>query len=610
MKISTRLTLSVFVPIAMALATTAALGFSYRQMSEAHKSGDAIRDIRSSISELNLHIMSYILYHDDRPKLQFFAEHDELTQRITSTIVQTSEQQQLLNSIDSESNTLKDYFTQLISYYENGTLPQETEARIVGRLLLTEYEADSDAALLRDSVDTGLKGIEVKTLWLIISAMLFSGVPITVILLRMRKNINASLFRLKRGVAVVGTGDLDYRIETKGNDEIADVSRAVNDMTEDLQSVTASKTELQKEVQERQKAENSLRESEERWATTLSSIGDAVIATDANGQVTFMNAVAENLTGWPRLEANGKPLSDVFRIVNEKTRLAVEDPVKKVIVSGTIIGLANHTILIGKDGKNTPIDDSGAPIRDRLGHVVGVVLVFRDITERKRADELKDEFIGMVSHELKTPLTVVTGAINVAMSVGISEEEKRSLLDDASWGVETMVDIVDNLLELSRSQANRLVLQPSTLDISRIVARLITQLSRKSSSHQITSDIEPDLPLVRGDLTRLERILENLIDNAIKYSPGGGEIKVSAHSGQNGILIGVRDHGIGISTDDAEKLFQPFSRLQTSTAGTAIQGVGLGLVVCKRLVEAHGGRIWVESEQGKGATFYFTLPLA
>jgi signal transduction histidine kinase len=239
-----------------------------------------------------------------------------------------------------------------------------------------------------------------------------------------------------------------------------------------------------------------------------------------------------------------------------------------------------------------------------------MLTVFFDITERKKADEMKDEFIGLVSHELKTPLTVVTGAINTAMSAGIAPEDARELLADAVWGAEAMADIVDNLLELSRWQSNRLVLQPAPLDIGLTIDKMVEQSSPKSERHRLVTDVESALPAVRADRTRIERILDNLIGNAIKYSPSGGEVRVSARRDDDHIVVAVSDEGIGISASDRERLFQPFQRLETFAQGAAIQGVGLGLVVCRRLVEAHGGRIGLESEPGKGSTFYFTLPIS
>jgi len=148
-------------------------------------------------------------------------------------------------------------------------------------------------------------------------------------------------------------------------------------MTANLKAVTASKTDLEQ-------AQELLMASEQRWSTTLASIGDAVIATDTLGRVMFMNGVAQQLTGWSFNDASLKPINEVFNIVNEQTRLEVENPVRKVLEKGMIVGLANHTILIKKDATEVPIDDSGAPIKDKDGKTNGVVLIFRDITERKK----------------------------------------------------------------------------------------------------------------------------------------------------------------------------------------------------------------------------------
>ncbi len=162
-------------------------------------------------------------------------------------------------------------------------------------------------------------------------------------------------------------------------------------LTESVRQLDHANAELQREIGERLQIEEALRQSEHRWATTLSSIGDAVIATDTAGQVTFMNAVAEELTGWSLGKAASKPISEVFNIINEDTRERVDNPVHRVLREGTVAGLANHTLLVMKDGREIPIDDSGAPIRDEEGIVTGVVLVFRDITERRRTGAALEE---------------------------------------------------------------------------------------------------------------------------------------------------------------------------------------------------------------------------
>jgi len=231
-----------------------------------------------------------------------------------------------------------------------------------------------------------------------------------------------------------------------------------------------------------------------------------------------------------------------------------------------------------------------------------------DITELKKAAKLKDEFIGMVSHEIKTPLTVIIGALSTVTAEGVTRPEARALLEDAVANADILATLVDNLLELSRSQANRLVLQKEPTDVREIAQTVVEKLRGKSSIHQLMVDIPAGLPIVDVDPLRAERVLYNLVDNAIKYSPDGGEVKISARQEKENLVVSVSDHGLGISQNDQQRLFQKFQRLDVMVK-KSIQGVGLGLNVCRILVEAHGGQIWVESRKGKGSTFYFTIPL-
>jgi PAS domain S-box-containing protein len=232
----------------------------------------------------------------------------------------------------------------------------------------------------------------------------------------------------------------------------------------------------------------------------------------------------------------------------------------------------------------------------------------RDITVRKRAEELKDDFISMVSHELKTPITILIGALAVVRDEGLPANESNSLLNDAASSAEELANIVENLLELSRSQSERLILQKETIDVDAFVQNLVERGKTNAANHRLIVDIQEELPPVPVDKTRLRLILNNLLSNAVKYCADGTEIRVSVKQESDYLTISVGDQGPGISVEKQARLFQPFERLVDSP--TAPRGLGLGLLVCKHLVGAHGGKIWLESELGKGSTFYFTLPLA
>jgi PAS domain S-box-containing protein len=243
-------------------------------------------------------------------------------------------------------------------------------------------------------------------------------------------------------------------------------------------------------------------------------------------------------------------------------------------------------------------------IKRALGKERVILLAIEDITDRKKVEQLKDEFIGMVSHELRTPLTVITGAIQTALDKRISREDLRELLTEAHSSSEALAAILDNLLELSRDQAGRLTLDKKLTNLSEIIRNTVDKIHRQNPERKAIVDISNKIPPLLVDPIRLERIIYNLVENAFKYSAEGTEVRVFTRQEKGELVVGVSDHGAGLSTQEQKKLFEPFERLGT----TSKKGIGLGLMVCKRLVEAHGGHIWVESKRGEGSTFLFTIP--
>ncbi len=335
------------------------------------------------------------------------------------------------------------------------------------------------------------------------------------------------------------------------------------------------------DITERKKAEAEL-----AYRATFPEMNpNPVIEVDTGGDIKYVNPAARTI--FPDLVTQGdehpfiKGLTTlVNRIENEETTSIIRE------------------VHIGEEWYEQAI--SQVPNSRNL-RIYG-----RDITSRKKADELKDEFIGMVSHELRTPLTITMGALYTAQDKGISEKDAQELLQDAIIGTETLAGIVENLLELSRSQANRLELNKQKTDVKEIARNVIKKLQSKSGIHHLVVEIPDTIPSVVVDPIRVERIIFNLVENAIKYSPNGGDVKISANQNGDNIIVRVTDYGLGISPDDQKKLFQSFEQLDVNNR-RAMQGVGLGLKVCRTLVEAHGGRIWVESEPGRGSSFYFTL---
>ena len=231
-----------------------------------------------------------------------------------------------------------------------------------------------------------------------------------------------------------------------------------------------------RDITERKRAEEELRQQREWYQVTLSSIGDAVITTDTQGKVTFLNPVAEMMTGWKTDEASGQPLEKVFNIINEETRQPAKNPVDKVLREGIVVGLANHTALIARDGAERSIEDSAAPIRDATGNISGAVMVFHDVTERRRvekalkdADKKKDEFLATLAHELRNPLVPIRNGLKVLQLAGnnpVIAENTRSMMDQA---LNQMVRLVDDLLDASRITTGKLQLRKEWVELAAVV---------------------------------------------------------------------------------------------------------------------------------------------
>jgi len=367
----------------------------------------------------------------------------------------------------------------------------------------------------------------------------------------------------------------------------------------------------------RQRASEVLRAERERFRTTLTSIGDAVMVTDAQGRVTLLNPVAEALTGWDA-DAIGRPVETVFRIVNEETREPVENPVDKVLREGAVVGLANHTVLIGRAGRERPIDDSGAPIRDGRGGVVGVVLVFRDITERRASeqrlhenDRRKDEFLAMLAHELRNPLAPIRNAAHTLTLLGQPDERLRWVSGVIERQVGLLTRLVDDLLDVSRITSGKITLQHERVPVAAAVIAQAVETARpaaESRRETLEVDVADDVGVVEGDPARLVQAVGNLLDNAIKYSEEGGRVRLTARAEAQEVVIAVRDEGVGIDAELLPHVFDLFIQADRSLERRQ-GGLGIGLTLVRRLVEMHGGRVAVASEgAGRGSEFTIRLP--
>jgi PAS domain S-box-containing protein len=379
-------------------------------------------------------------------------------------------------------------------------------------------------------------------------------------------------------------------------------------------------------------AEGRRRESEERLRVTLRSIGDAVIATDPHGAVVFMNPVAEALTGWSEPEARGRALDEVFRIVNAETREVAESPAARVLREGMAVGLANHTVLIARDGREVQIDDSGAPIQDAGGALMGVVLVFRDVAEREaaeaarrqaiwaeaaraeadRANAAKDAFLAVLSHELRSPLAAMMAWVDILKRRSEDPATRERAIAVLERSVRAQTQLINDLLDTSRIVSGKLELEREPIDLARALPPMLDALQPLADAKgvELVRQLGERPLVVIADQARLEQVVRNLVDNAIKFTPAGGRVAVRL-AGTDGhqAELTVSDTGEGFPVARRDAIFDRFE--QSGTRHTRRHGgLGLGLAIVRHLVEAHGGTIAAHSAgPGTGATFTVRLPL-
>lgn len=378
-------------------------------------------------------------------------------------------------------------------------------------------------------------------------------------------------------------------------------------------------SKMTRDLSEHKRVEEALAEEKERLAVTLRSIGDGVITTDIEGKVVLMNKVAEELTGWTQQEAAGKSLDDVFHIINQQTRTRCQGPIQNVLTKGGIVELENHTALITKNQVERSIADSGAPIRDKEGKIIGVVLVFRDVTEKLKieAEQFKASkiesvgvFAGGIAHDFNNILTAILGNISLAK---LCADQPETLLERLAQAEKASLRAKD----LSQQQ---LTFAKGGAPVKKIasMAELLREavyLASSGSSTRCDFHIDPALWPVEVDEGQISQVIHNLLINAQQAMPDGGVIQIRAANLPADLVvkknlpllpkeyleIAVRDRGVGIPRENLPKIFDPYFT-------TKEKGNGLGLSTTYSILKKHNGLIQVESEVGSGSTFFLYLP--
>jgi PAS domain S-box-containing protein len=426
-------------------------------------------------------------------------------------------------------------------------------------------------------------------------------------------------------VVLTGESDIDLAVRAmkQGAQDYLDKATATAEELWRAVDNAIEKTRLQREL-----------ERQREWSRiTLASIGDAVIAIDTARSVTYMNAMAEFLTGWPAGAAHGRPLEEICRLSATANEAPPSSETVGPIADGAVLELTGPVRRAG-ERIDIPIEGSGAYIRDADGEILGTVFIFRDISERKKAEaereallarerkaraeaeaavRAKDEFLAMVSHELRSPLNAIYGWTHVLKNLppDASPELTRRAIEGVQRNAQAQLQLIEDLLDTARIINGKLRLNIRPVALGALVESALDSVREAAVAKNIElkTGYRSNVPQVSGDPDRLRQVIWNLLSNAVKFTPEGGCIELRVQAGDSHVDITVADTGEGISPDFLPHIFERFR--QADLSSTRQQGgLGLGLAVVRHLVELHGGSIEAASEgKGKGATFRLRLPL-
>ena len=336
---------------------------------------------------------------------------------------------------------------------------------------------------------------------------------------------------------------------------------------------------------------------------------DGVLILDSAHRIAVFNHALSQMSRWSAAEALGRHHDEVIRWA----RLETELDLSEAVAGGWPLPSARPLYVEGdlrrRRGGTISVGITYAPLFDREGRLVNIIADVRDITRFRQADEIKSTFISVISHELKTPVALIKGYADTLLRKDacwepeMMQESLTVILEEA----DRLNNLIDNLLDASRLQAGALPFELDQVGLDSLAERVASGFRTQTQIHEIVVRFPPDFPVVEGDPGRLEQVLNNLVSNAIKYSPDGGTIEISGRASPSDVAVTVSDQGVGVPFEEQSRVFERFYR-GARERHQRTPGAGLGLYLAKAIVQAHGGRMWVESNPGEGAAFSFSIP--
>ncbi len=392
----------------------------------------------------------------------------------------------------------------------------------------------------------------------------------------------------------LGNGNFNKRADIRSGDEFEQVANSFNQMADKLAgSFQKMETDTQRAIQEKNKTEE-----------VLSSLIDGIITLDFNKNILFANRAAEEITGFTSAQLLGQRIDSLLHVMIDGYEVLPK--------TYCDMDFRKAVKLTGNQGKQTPVNIVSSKVKPTVQTNLDCILILHDLSKEEELEKMKLDFVSMASHELRTPLTSIIGYLSVFNEENKDKlpKEELDLTDKAEISAKQLLFLVQNLLNVNKIEREEMSVSPQVMDYLPLATKAIEDLKAQANQKQIilTLKAPPTLPKVIADPIRIAEVVTNLIANAINYTGAGGKVELSIESTADSVTTCVTDTGVGIPKDAIPHLFTKFFRVSNQTQ-QASKGTGLGLYISKSIIEKLNGKIWVESIEGKGSKFYFTLPI-
>lgn len=428
--------------------------------------------------------------------------------------------------------------------------------------------------------------------WSMVAVLLFTAVSGTMLVLA----VTTQLRKLKDEASRFANGDLSRNIEVMGTDEVGQLASTFNQMSDRLRA------SYQRIALEKQRDE-----------ILLESMGEGMIALDEKGRIGLINNNAVTMLNLEEKKIVGQQVDKVFalRKANGKKLLTTHER-PEIIALHSAKSQSDVFSFQVDDQKPMMIHINASPVIID-NKTAGAIVILRDVTHEREVDRMKTEFISLASHQLRTPLSAIKWYTEMLLAgdAGKLKGDQKEFAQNIYDSSERMIELVSSLLNISRIESGRIIIDPRPTDLKQLVDGIVNDLKAKTEEKQQTLiiSVHKELPKINLDPRLIGQVFLNLLTNAIKYTPKGGEISVFVSRQAGQIVAQVTDNGYGIPKDEQGKVFQKFFRAENAVK-VETDGTGLGLYLIKAVIESSGGKIWFESEVGKGTTFWFSLPLS